>query len=242
MFSKKQGKDIEMKKDEIHFLDWKRWLWGDAPPEFMIEVLIRTSIIYFFLLLAVRLMGKRMSGQITLTELAVMITLGAIISPAMQLPDRGIIFGILGLSAAVIFQRGLNLWAFKNEKVEKVTQGEMSLLVKDGLMIVEELEKTHVSRQQLYAMLRQKKINNLGKVKRAYLEGCGILTVYETGEIKAGLPIIPVIDPDIKALAMQVDAASHACCNCGHVQRFTDQTGECEKCKSTEWSKAYFSN
>src|SRR6476659_4263861 len=74
-----------MEKDEIHFGDIKRWLFGDAPPEFMIEVFIRTILIYLFLLLIVRLMGKRMSGQITLTEMAVMITLGAIVSPAIQL-------------------------------------------------------------------------------------------------------------------------------------------------------------
>lgn len=112
-----------MKKEEIYFWDIKRWLFGHAPPEFMIEVFIRTILIYLFLLLVVRLLGKRMAGQMTLSELAVMLTLGALVSPVMQLPDRGILFGVLVLICALIFQRGLNLWAFKNEKVEHVTQG-----------------------------------------------------------------------------------------------------------------------
>src|SRR5215210_3002625 len=119
-----------MKKEEIHLGDIKRWLFGQTPPEFMIEVAIRTLLIYVILLLVVRLFGKRMTGQITLVELAVMVTLGAIVSPVMQLPDRGILFGVIALFVALLFQRGLNLVAFKNEKVEHVTQGTLTLLIK----------------------------------------------------------------------------------------------------------------
>lgn len=131
-----------MEKDEIHFGDIKRWLFGQMPPEFAIEVFIRTILIYIFLLLVVRLMGKRMSGQITLTEMAVMITLGAIVSPAMQLPDRGLLFGVVGLLIALLFQRGYNYLGVKSSKLEDITQGTLSLLVKDGELNLGELEKS----------------------------------------------------------------------------------------------------
>lgn len=160
-----------MKKEEIHFGDIKRWLFGQAPPEFMIEVAIRTILIYLFLLLIVRLMGKRMAGQMTLSEMAVMLTLGAIVSPVMQLPDRGILFGVLVLICALIFKRGLNLWEFKDEKVEKAAQGELSLLVKDGIINLEELEKSNVTKQQLVFSVYMK----LMKLKQDFLF-CRLLT------------------------------------------------------------------
>src|SRR5947208_2521597 len=106
-----------MKKEQIHLGDIKRWLFGQTPPEFMIEVAIRSFLIFLILLIVMRLMGKRMAGQITFSELAVVITLGAIVSPVMQLPDKGILFGITVLAVALFFQRGLNLLAFKNEKI-----------------------------------------------------------------------------------------------------------------------------
>jgi len=121
-------------------------------------------------MLVVRLLGKRMSGQISLTELSVMITLGAIVSPVMQLPDRGIFFGVLVLFVALFFQRGLNWLAFKNEKIEHLSQGKMSMLIKDGTLVLEEMEKTHITKQQVFSFLREKRITNLGKVKRGYLE------------------------------------------------------------------------
>jgi len=228
-----------MKKEEIHLGDIKRILFGQTPPVFMIEVAIRSFLIYLILLLVVRLMGKRMSGQITITELSVMVTLGAMVSPVMQLPDRGIIFGVIGLTVALIFQRGINLWGFKNEKVEHLTQGEMSLLIKDGIFVLDEMEKTHITKQQIYSMLREKKIQNLGKVKRGYLEACGIFSVYETEETKPGLPLFPPSDPDIKSIQNVLEDHVMACCNCGHVQQLANENEKCELCHADDWSKAY---
>ena len=97
-----------MKKEDIEPWDWPRILFGQAPPEFLLEVFMRTALIYIALLIIVRLMGKRMGGQLTISEMAVMVTLGAIVSPAMQIPQLGILLGIMILVCALIFQRSLN--------------------------------------------------------------------------------------------------------------------------------------
>lgn len=230
-----------MEKEEIHFGDINRWLFGQTPPIFMLEVCIRTILIYLVLLLIVRLMGKRMTGQITITEMAVMVTLGAIVSPVMQLPDRGVIYGVISLFAALFFQRGFNWLGFKSKKIEEITQGEMSLLVKDGTLVLEEMDKTTVTKQQLYAMLREKKIHNLGKVKRAYLEACGVLSVYTTDDTKAGLPIFPTSDNIIRDSDKRVEGSIKACCNCGHLQNLVEDTDHCKICDSSDWSIAYLS-
>jgi len=228
-----------MKPEEIHFLDWKRWLFGQMPPEFIIEVLIRTVLIYFFLILAVRLMGKRMTGQVTLTEMAVMITLGAIVSPVMQLPDRGLVFGIIGLAMAYCFQKGITWLDFRFRKVEHLTQGNIVLLIKDGALSVEALRKANISNQQLYAMLRQQKIDNLCQVKRAYLEACGMLSVYRSEQKAAGLAIFPPIDPVEGQLQQRAAAPVMVCHNCGHVQQVQQKQTRCALCGADAWGEAY---
>lgn len=77
-----------MKKEEIYLEDIKRILYGLAPPEFMLEVFIRTIIIYIALLFIVRWLGKRMSGQLTIMEMAIMLVIGAVVSVPMQVPDQ----------------------------------------------------------------------------------------------------------------------------------------------------------
>src|ERR1700712_2334110 len=147
-----------MRKEEIHLGDLHRWLFGQTPPVFMVEVIIRTVLIFIILLVIVQLFGKRMSGQMTLVELSVMITLGAIVSPVMQLPDRGVIFGAIALLVALLFQRGLNYLSVKNDKIEKIADGTAALLVKDGVLLVDELSKANISKQQIFSMLREKGI------------------------------------------------------------------------------------
>ncbi|RCH55308.1 hypothetical protein DJ568_09000 [Mucilaginibacter hurinus] len=75
-----------MKKEEIDLSDIGRILLGEAPPLFLLEVFIRGLATYMFLLVIVRWLGKRMGGQITIMEMSVMITLGAIVSVPMQAP------------------------------------------------------------------------------------------------------------------------------------------------------------
>jgi uncharacterized membrane protein YcaP (DUF421 family) len=227
-----------MKNEDIHFRDLRRWLFGEAPPEFLIEVLFRTFLIYLFLLVVVRLMGKRMTGQITLTELCVVITLGAIVSPVMQMPDKGILYGVLVLTCAYIFQRGINLWGFKNEKVEKLTQGTLSLIIRDGELNTGELKRLRISKHQLFAILREKKIQNLGEIERAYWEACGICSIYKADKNKPGIAVLPEEDRSIFNIQHQLDTGLRACGQCGHLQNI-QQASRCTVCYSAEWVPVY---
>lgn len=228
-----------MKKEDIHFGDLSRWLFGQTPPVFMIEVIIRTILIYILLLFVVRQMGKRMAGQTTLTEMAVMITIGAIVSPVMQLPDRALLFGVIALGCTYTFQQGINYWAFRRRRIEEITQGRISLLVKDGELMLDEMRKTRVSRQQLYSILREKNIYNLARVERMYLEACGVFSIYETNKKISGLPVTLPTDPTMLSLQVISDGGRKACCNCGHVQIVSNDETPCEICHATEWGNAY---
>lgn len=136
-----------MKTEDIEPWDWNRIIFGEAPVEFMAEVFIRTCIIFLALLVIVRLMGKRMGGQLTISELAIMVTLGAIVSPAMQIPQLGVLMGVMILLCALIFQRGLNSAEFKSQKFEQLSQGTSGMVVKDEVILLEEMAKSKISQQ-----------------------------------------------------------------------------------------------
>ncbi|MCE7063329.1 DUF421 domain-containing protein [Dyadobacter sp. CY343] len=227
-----------MKKEDIQPWDWQRILFGEAPPEFLVEVFIRTFIIYVVLLAIVRLMGKRMGGQLTISEMAIMVTLGAIISPAMQIPQLGVLMGIMILICALIFQRGLNFFEFKSGRFEELSQGTTSLAVKDGIIQLEEMKKAKVSRQQLFAALRNQNVYNLGDVGRVYLEACGIFSVYKKPEPSPGLQIYPPEDQGINSFSQQIVEGNLVCASCGHVVEETDTSHTCEICSSSEWISA----
>jgi uncharacterized membrane protein YcaP (DUF421 family) len=228
-----------MKKEDIHWDDWHRIFIGAAPAEFLIEVFIRTIIMYLALLIVLRLMGKRMGGMLTISELAVMITLGAIICVPMQIPDRGLVQGIVVLTFALFFQRGLNLIGWKNEKLERLIQGESTVLVKNGALVVDKLDEAKISRQQLYGALRSQGIHNLGEVERVYMEACGLFSVYKFEQAKAGLPILPPKDKTINGIRYESSQALMVCTNCGMTSNNPEEiNGDCSNCHQHNWQQA----
>lgn len=232
-----------MKPQEIHLLDWQRILFGNAPGEFMLEAFLRSIFIYLILTIIARLLGKRMNGQISQVETAVMLTLGALIAPAMQLPDRGLLLSTLALTCILIFQRGITFWGFKNSRVEQITQGRESALVKDGVLQLDEMGRCRVSKNQVTAVLRAEKIYNLKKVERLYLEACGLFSVYTSENTEPGLSTLPFGNKDIETADLHgilesAEKGIMACGHCGNTVSAAKATADCDVCHSNEWVKA----
>jgi uncharacterized membrane protein YcaP (DUF421 family) len=224
-----------MKKEQIHLGDIKRILFGQQPPEYLIEVFVRALIIYLCAMVIMRFMGKRMNGMHSIIELSVMVMMGAIVAPAMQIPDRGITWGILVLFGTLLLLRGLNWLGFKNSGVEKAIQGRTITLISEGVLNRDELEKTKITNQQVFEELRSKNIYNLGRIKRLYMEGYGLFSVYEQ-EPKPGLPIYPQIDRTIIDSYEETADNGKACTFCGLVQM--EAANSCSNCGRSHWTKA----
>jgi uncharacterized membrane protein YcaP (DUF421 family) len=225
-----------MKKEDIHLGDLSRLLFGEAPPIFLLEVFIRTLVVYVFLLFILRWLGKRMSGQLTIMELSVMLTLGAIVSASMQLPDHGILEGVFLLLCALSFQRGISYLGVLSSRFEKITQGKAGMLVKDGVLQLAAMKEFRISRQQVFAQLRNQKIYNLGLVDRMYLEASGMYSVFKSEQLKAGLSVMPPDDNSISSM-LKERTGMMACRSCGAVKPEKD-LNECHKCGCREWAKA----
>jgi uncharacterized membrane protein YcaP (DUF421 family) len=221
-----------MKKEDIHLEDVARILFGEAPPIFLLEVFVRTLIVYVFLLYILRWLGKRMSGQLTIMELSVMLTLGAIVSASMQMPDHGILEGFLLLLCALGFQRGISYLGVRSAKFEQLTQGKAGMLVRDGILEVETLKEFRISRQQL----RNQKIYNLRAVDRMYLEASGMYSVFKGDSSKPGLSVLPPDDPAIGSILKEAPGLM-ACRSCGFVQS-AEELPACNKCGCEEWTPA----
>jgi uncharacterized membrane protein YcaP (DUF421 family) len=228
-----------MKKEDVELWDWHRILFGEAPPIFLLEVFLRTIIAFALLLVVLRLLGKKMNGQLNLTETSVMITLGAIISVPMQMPDRGIVLGIIALLCILILQRAINWGAAKNVKVENLAQGTLSILVKDGVMDLHMMRHAGVSKQDLFSALREQEYHNLAKAKRVYLEACGMLNVYEEHERRSGLAIYPS-DENAMIEHSEKDDAHVACKNCGFVDSKDNHSEKCPRCDASQWMSAIY--
>jgi uncharacterized membrane protein YcaP (DUF421 family) len=214
----------------------RRLLIGHEPWPFLGEIVIRTLIVYLALMLAVRLLGKRMSGQITNLELAVMITLGAIVAVPMETSDRGIFPAVVLLASVLSVQASLSYLGVRSRRLEQVVVGKGGVLVKDGTLLVDHLRKTGLSQQQLFSALRTLKVRQLGEIQRVYLEGHGAFSIVRSVKPKPGLSILPTDDSELQG-RMRASSECSVCAYCGNTPRGV-AAGQCENCGRQVWQAA----
>lgn len=226
-----------MENQELDITNWRRIILGEVPPVFMVETFFRTLIIYACLIAVLRMLGKRMNAQLTVNEMAVMLTLGAIVAPAMQIPDRGLLPAILILGFLLFLQQMLGLLSFKYRNVEVGTQGDVSLMVKSGVLQLDEMAKSRVSQSQLFGVLRTHKIKHLGEVKRVYLESGGFFSVFKMTEPKPGLSVIPERDHQLPQ-PVDKELVNMVCKACGTLVPYDENyiNKTCENCQHKDWT------
>jgi uncharacterized membrane protein YcaP (DUF421 family) len=227
-----------MKKEDIIFSDWHRWIFGTTPPSFTWEIAIRAALIFIIMLVFVRWVGRRMKGQLSVSELAVILTLGAIIAAPMQKPTAGLLPSVVVLLAVLAVHRLANWLAYKFRPVEIVEQGDVALLLRDGRLDLSEMHRHALSQEQLFGLLRNESVSQLGELRRVYMEANGRLSLYKLPEPLPGLSVSPREDYPPAA----EDGPAHdqqVCATCGHVPSKTEHAGtRCSRCGYENWLPA----
>ncbi|HKO53836.1 MAG TPA: YetF domain-containing protein [Polyangiaceae bacterium] len=213
---------------------WRRILLGSAPFGFAIEVFLRTVVVYLLLIAAVRLLGKRMSGQLTNLELGVMLALGAIVSVPMQAAERGVVPGLVLLVCIVLLQRAFGQLEACSLSAARLLIGKTSILVRDGVILPRELEQARVSQQQLFSVLRAQHVRHLGEVERVYLEAFGAFSVLRRAQPTPGLSVFPSTHLPLP----HPESGASVCSYCGQRAPDTeDASSRCENCQEAQWTE-----
>jgi uncharacterized membrane protein YcaP (DUF421 family) len=223
---------------QIHPFELKRLLIGQAPSLFLAEIAVRAVVTYIVLLVAARAMGKRVAGQMSVLELTIVVTLGAAIGVPLETPERGIVPAIIVLAIAVGYQRLVGLATVNSRRAVATLEGTPETLVRDGAIELRTMKRASISRERLFAILRNREVLHLGQVKRAYLEASGQLSVYLADEPRPGLCLLPGTDR-IAYERRFAEAREFACRSCGNVIHADGEPPDaCPICRAHHWTAA----
>ena len=221
-----------------HLTDYLRILMGDVPWSFLLEASLRLVILYIILLAGLRLMGKRMAGQFSRTELAALVALAAGIGIPILSPDRGLVEALVIAAVVVACQQLLARWAARRPAVEHLVQGSLIAVASDGVLQLDAMAYAVLSQERLFAQLRGESLEHLGQVRRLYMEANGTFSLVEAAEPRPGLSLIPGWDKDFRG-AQPVAAGQFACRECGQVQAAPQAPATpCPQCAACSWEPA----
>jgi uncharacterized membrane protein YcaP (DUF421 family) len=212
------------------------WL-GETSAVFLIEVALRMLFLYVVLLAALRMMGRRMSSQLTRNELLALVSLAAGVGPALQDPRQGLLPPLIIALWVAALQRGISYLSMRSDRFNALANGHAELLVEDGRLICDALRRNAISREHVFAQLRSQGVLQLGGVERMYLESDGAFSMFLHERASPGLSIVPTWDPGLAA-RQQGDATTLVCGYCGSRRDATLPHMDCPFCHANTWKVA----
>lgn len=143
----------------------------------MLITIVRTVILYFFLILVMRLMGKRQIGQLQPGELVITILISEIAAIPMQDNEIPMLNSMVSVLILVGLEIIVSLIAMKSIHVRSLLQGNSLVVIRDGKLDQKQMKRIRYTVDDLLESLRQKNIFDIGDVQYAIAETDGSLSV-----------------------------------------------------------------
>ena len=165
--------------------DWHRIFFGDqAGLIYLLEVVFRTVVMYGYVLLFARFIGKRGVGQVSPFEFILIIIISSAAGDPMFYRHVPLLHGIVVLTVVMILHRLVSVVTDRSERAEDFVEGEPILVVDDGRIVERSLGGGRLSRRELMMELRQQGVGNVGEVERAFFEPSGKVSVLQASQEK----------------------------------------------------------
>jgi uncharacterized membrane protein YcaP (DUF421 family) len=150
----------------------------------LLQIMLRTGVIYLVVLIGVRLSGKREVGQMTPFDLTLLLLLSNSVQNAMTGPDTSLLGGIIAAATLLVLNYIVAYVSGTNRQFRRFIQGQPSLLVHDGKVIDSHMARERVSMDELQRALREHGIATCHDVALAVLEVDGSISCLKYDEIK----------------------------------------------------------
>lgn len=143
----------------------------------MLTSFIRTVILYFFLTVVIRLMGKRQIAQLQPGELVITIMLSEIAAIPMQDNDTPLLNSVIAVLLLASFEIIMSVVSMKSIKARNLLQGNPVVIIRDGVIDQKLIKDLRYTVDDILEALRQKDIFDISTVQYAIAETNGVLSV-----------------------------------------------------------------
>ncbi|MEG1254206.1 DUF421 domain-containing protein [Clostridium sp.] len=162
----------------------------------MFILIIRTIILYIYLVFIMRLMGKRQIGELEPVDLVVALMISELAALPMGDNRIPLIYALVPITTLVFLQMVTSFLELKSERFRSLLSGKPSIIIKDGVVNIQELKHLRYNLDDLLSELRLKGYFNLNEIHFAILETDGDISV---------LPYKPYEPPTRNDLNVEVD-------------------------------------
>lgn len=150
------------------------------------ELIVRGVIVYAFLLLLLRITGKRQVGQLAPFDLVLLLVLSNAVQNSMNAGDNSLIGGLISAATLIGLNYLVGLATYKNKKLEAIIEGQPQVIIHNGKLFEKVMAKAQLTHHELNAALRRAGCTSVEEVHTAILENNGGISVVAVRDKEAG--------------------------------------------------------
>jgi uncharacterized membrane protein YcaP (DUF421 family) len=137
------------------------------------EKVLRPIVVYGFLVIGLRLAGKRELAQLNPFDLVVLLTISNTVQNAIIGEDNSITGGLIGAATLLIVNHGVIRYFYAHERLEQVIVGRENILMEDGRILLDRMRRELITMPELEAAAHKQGFASLDEVERAIIEPGG---------------------------------------------------------------------
>ena len=176
------------------------------PDVSILEKVIRTILVYLFLIVSLRLAGKRELAQLNPFDLVVLMTLSNTVQNAIIGNDNSLLGGLIGAATLLMVNYVVVRFLYSHESIDHFIEGDPELLIEKGVLQIDQLKKELITTTELVEAAHKQGFASLDEIEQAVMEPGGTLTFVakkppkEELQYKEILRRLDLIAQDIEAL------------------------------------------
>lgn len=164
-------------KNIVLYLNNNNFFANNILGDEMIITIIRTFILYIFVTLGIRLMGKRQIGDMQPNELVVTLLISEIAAIPLQDTSQPILDGVVAIFVLVILEIIISVISMKSMFMRKIMNGKSAVIIKNGVIDQHVMRRVRMTVLDLVELLRGQNVFDISTVAFAVLEVNGELSV-----------------------------------------------------------------
>jgi uncharacterized membrane protein YcaP (DUF421 family) len=139
------------------------------------EKILRPVAVYFFLVVGLRLAGKRELAQLNPFDLVVLLTLSNTVQNAIIGDDNSVTGGVIGAATLLLVNYLVVRFLYRHEKVDRIVEGDSTVLIEHGKILKRKLAKELLTIPELEAAAHKQGLGSLREVESATLDPSGVI-------------------------------------------------------------------
>jgi uncharacterized membrane protein YcaP (DUF421 family) len=159
------------------FAQWFGFIFSHPDLPGALAIAAKTTLIYLFLIVGLRLLGKRELGQMSVYDLVLIVVISNSVQNAMVGSDNSLVGGLVSAFVLLVINRLLTLLMLKNPRLGGWIEGDPVLIVRDGQLLEQPMRKAGLTRENVLAAMREHGIDSLDDVQMAVLEPDVIISI-----------------------------------------------------------------